>query len=203
MPGRIRSNSCSHTRANCAAFFIASAARSIRRMKFSTLTISFRSRELSLSKTAQPCEKSRQKSRSGNLWSRLIVHIWRPFPFVESVPNRRIRALSRKRSRRLGTFHWKKLLKRRPKPRTSFSSSIGHENQKWSADQGGTGRGTGSIRSMAVAGDRLSPSFARHVSRVLRSPDTQHYIVISTREQKLALLDRGKLMGIYPVSTSK
>ena len=35
------------------------------------------------------------------------------------------------------------------------------------------------------------------------APDTQHYIVISTREQKLALLDRGKLMGIYPVSTSK
>jgi len=27
--------------------------------------------------------------------------------------------------------------------------------------------------------------------------------VISTREQKLALLDRGKVMGIYPVSTSK
>src|SRR5882762_6816237 len=35
------------------------------------------------------------------------------------------------------------------------------------------------------------------------APDTQHHIVISTREQKLALLDRAKLMGIYPVSTSK
>ena len=35
------------------------------------------------------------------------------------------------------------------------------------------------------------------------APDTQHHIVISTREQKLALLDRGKVMGIYPVSTSK
>jgi lipoprotein-anchoring transpeptidase ErfK/SrfK len=35
------------------------------------------------------------------------------------------------------------------------------------------------------------------------APDTRHHIVISTREQKLALLDRGTLMGVYPVSTSK
>src|SRR5437867_12353564 len=35
------------------------------------------------------------------------------------------------------------------------------------------------------------------------APDTQHHIVISTREQKLALLDRSKLMTIYPVSTSR
>src|SRR5262249_8171009 len=99
-------------------------------MKFSILTTSFRSLELSLSKTAQLCEKSRHKSRSGNLWSRLIVHIWRPFPFVENVPNRRTRVLSPKRSRQLGTFHWKKLPKRRPKPRTSFSGSIGNENSQ-------------------------------------------------------------------------
>jgi lipoprotein-anchoring transpeptidase ErfK/SrfK len=35
------------------------------------------------------------------------------------------------------------------------------------------------------------------------APDTQHHIVISTRDQKLALLDRGTLMATYPVSTSK
>ena len=35
------------------------------------------------------------------------------------------------------------------------------------------------------------------------APDTQHQIVISTREQKLALLDRGNLMAVYLVSTSK
>jgi lipoprotein-anchoring transpeptidase ErfK/SrfK len=35
------------------------------------------------------------------------------------------------------------------------------------------------------------------------APDTQHHIVISTREQKMALLDQGKLMATYPVSTSK
>jgi hypothetical protein len=35
------------------------------------------------------------------------------------------------------------------------------------------------------------------------APDTQHHIVISAQEQRLALLDQGKLMAIYPVSTSK
>jgi lipoprotein-anchoring transpeptidase ErfK/SrfK len=35
------------------------------------------------------------------------------------------------------------------------------------------------------------------------APDTQHQIVISTRDQKLALLDRGNLLATYPVSTSK
>ena len=35
------------------------------------------------------------------------------------------------------------------------------------------------------------------------APDTQHQVVISARDQKLALLDRGNVMAIYPVSTSK
>src|SRR5438445_13441040 len=35
------------------------------------------------------------------------------------------------------------------------------------------------------------------------APDTRHQIVISTFEQKLAVLDRGNLMAVYPVSTSK
>ena len=35
------------------------------------------------------------------------------------------------------------------------------------------------------------------------APDTQHQIVISTRDQKLAVLDRGTLLVTYPVSTSK
>ncbi len=35
------------------------------------------------------------------------------------------------------------------------------------------------------------------------APDTRHQIVISTRDQKLALLDRGNLIATYPVSTSK
>ena len=35
------------------------------------------------------------------------------------------------------------------------------------------------------------------------APDTQHHVVISTRDQKLALLDRNTVMAIFPVSTSK
>jgi lipoprotein-anchoring transpeptidase ErfK/SrfK len=35
------------------------------------------------------------------------------------------------------------------------------------------------------------------------APDTQHHIVISTRDQKLAVLDHGTLLATYPVSTSK
>jgi hypothetical protein len=35
------------------------------------------------------------------------------------------------------------------------------------------------------------------------APDRQHHVVISTRDQKLAVLDRGTLLAIYPVSTSK
>jgi lipoprotein-anchoring transpeptidase ErfK/SrfK len=35
------------------------------------------------------------------------------------------------------------------------------------------------------------------------APDTRHHIVISTRDQKLAVLDRDTLLATYPVSTSK
>lgn len=34
-------------------------------------------------------------------------------------------------------------------------------------------------------------------------PDKQHQIVVSAREQKLALIEQGKLVATYPVSTSK
>lgn len=35
------------------------------------------------------------------------------------------------------------------------------------------------------------------------APDTQHQVVISTREQKMAVLNNGNLLALYPVSTSK
>lgn len=34
-------------------------------------------------------------------------------------------------------------------------------------------------------------------------PDMEHHIVVSAREQKLALLDKGNLVAMYPISTSK
>src|SRR6266403_2176549 len=97
-----REEVCSHTPANCAVFFIVLAVRSIRRMKFSSLTTSFRSLELSLSKTAQLCEKSRRKSRSGNSWWKPIAHIWRLFRSAENAANRRTHASWRKRSPQRG-----------------------------------------------------------------------------------------------------
>jgi hypothetical protein len=35
------------------------------------------------------------------------------------------------------------------------------------------------------------------------APDRDHHIVISARDQKLALIEKGKLVAVYPVSTSK
>src|SRR5216117_1862729 len=35
------------------------------------------------------------------------------------------------------------------------------------------------------------------------APDRQHQIVVSVRDQKLALLEQGKLVATYPISTSK
>jgi hypothetical protein len=56
----------------------------------------------------------------------------------------------------------------------------------------------------------LRPKLAIHLCLLLifflascAAPDTRHHVVISTHEQKLALLDRGNLMAIYPISTSK
>ena len=35
------------------------------------------------------------------------------------------------------------------------------------------------------------------------TPDTRHHVVVSVPEQRMALLDEGSLIAIYPVSTSK
>src|SRR4051794_38904571 len=35
------------------------------------------------------------------------------------------------------------------------------------------------------------------------APDRTHHIVVSARDQKLALLERGAVLAVYPVSTSK
>ncbi|MGI8436463.1 MAG: L,D-transpeptidase family protein [Chthoniobacterales bacterium] len=35
------------------------------------------------------------------------------------------------------------------------------------------------------------------------APDTKHHVVISVPEQRLAVLDEGKLLATYPISTSK
>jgi lipoprotein-anchoring transpeptidase ErfK/SrfK len=68
----------------------------------------------------------------------------------------------------------------------------------------GTQRGSGiALRCPDGATWRLSFLLLAFFLGSCAVPDTQHQIVISTREQKLALLDRGNVMAIYPVSTSK
>src|ERR1700746_1929970 len=53
------------------------------------------------------------------------------------------------------------------------------------------------------AANYLYPLFIAVLLASCAAPDTQHHIVISTRDQKLAVLDRSTLMATYPVSTSK
>src|SRR6201993_348205 len=53
------------------------------------------------------------------------------------------------------------------------------------------------------AANYLCPLFIAVLLASCAAPDTQHHIVISTRDQKLAVLDRGQFMATYPVSTSK
>ena len=44
---------------------------------------------------------------------------------------------------------------------------------------------------------------ALFISSCGTAPDTQHKVVVSVREQKLAVLDHGNLLAVYPISTSK
>jgi lipoprotein-anchoring transpeptidase ErfK/SrfK len=70
------------------------------------------------------------------------------------------------------------------------------------------GRLGGSKRRHGIDGSAIRPCrwIAVLIPILITScvaPDTRHQIVISARDQKLALLDRGNVMAIYPVSTSK
>src|SRR6266511_4556741 len=101
----------------------------MRQMKFSILTISFRSLELLLSKTARLCEEFRHIYRSGKSWWKPTAPIWRLSLFAENALNRRIHASWQKPSRQRERFRWKKWPRRQPKPRKGFFSSIGHEHK--------------------------------------------------------------------------
>src|ERR1700751_4979788 len=35
------------------------------------------------------------------------------------------------------------------------------------------------------------------------APDTQHHVIVSARDQKLVLIEKGHLVATYPISTSK
>jgi lipoprotein-anchoring transpeptidase ErfK/SrfK len=46
-------------------------------------------------------------------------------------------------------------------------------------------------------------AFAFVISSCVVAPDTQHRVVVSVREQRMALIENGHLVATYPVSTSK
>src|SRR5438105_2504803 len=63
------------------------------------------------------------------------------------------------------------------------------------------GAQAGSLRSPKIALTLLAS--ALFLSSCATPKDVQHRVVISVKDQKLALLDREKLVATYPVSTSK
>ena len=50
---------------------------------------------------------------------------------------------------------------------------------------------------------RLTPIVTAALLASCVAPDTQHRVVVSVKDQKLALLDKNAVAAIYPVSTSK
>src|SRR3984893_9078615 len=49
----------------------------------------------------------------------------------------------------------------------------------------------------------LLPAAVIFIASCAAPPDTQHHVVVSVREQKLALLEKGQLVATYPISTSR
>src|ERR1700730_7782994 len=98
-------------------------------MTFSALGTWFRLRESSLSKTAQPYEKSRHKSRWVSSWWKPIVRISHPFRFAESAANPRTRGWSLNRSPTRAELLLKKSLAPPPQPRKSSSDSTARKDR--------------------------------------------------------------------------
>jgi hypothetical protein len=61
----------------------------------------------------------------------------------------------------------------------------------------------GETSRMVVAIQFLCFLFALFLASCAAPPDLDHRIVISVHDQKMALLEKGKLIATYPVSTSK
>jgi hypothetical protein len=69
-----------------------------------------------------------------------------------------------------------------------------------------SGSGPGALKTRNTPERSASRVYLLFIALLLSgcaARDTQHQIVISTKEQKLALLDHGNLAAVYPVSTSK
>src|SRR5205823_10860104 len=111
-----------------AASFIVLAARSIKPTKSSISGISFLLPESSPLRTANKFATSQLRCRSINSWSKPIAHILRPFRFAENAPSQHIRGWSRKRSRELAAFGWKKSLAQQRQLRKNSSDLRSEEH---------------------------------------------------------------------------
>jgi lipoprotein-anchoring transpeptidase ErfK/SrfK len=63
--------------------------------------------------------------------------------------------------------------------------------------------GKGAISAQKASAIRVCLLLAPLFLASCIAPDTQHQIVVSAHDQKMAVLEQGRLMAVYPVSTSK
>src|SRR5258708_5534326 len=128
-------------------------------------------------------------SRSTVSWWKPIALIWRPFRIVENAASRPTPAWSRKKSRARAEFLWKKSLAQRPQLHKNSSDLI-------------VGR-LGKNKIDIVARHFLIAAFAILLASCAAPRDTEHHVVVSVPDQKLALIQKGNLVATYPISTSK
>src|SRR6516162_3093185 len=132
--------------------------------------------------------KSPPKCRWTALWSKPIALISRRFRSAENAANRPTRDWSQKRLRAPAACLWKKSLAQPPQLHKNSSDLVVGRNFAGKID---TFARHAFIAAFAVF---LASCAAR---------DTEHHIVVSVHDQKLALLEKGNLVATYPVSTSK
>ena len=186
--GRHARNHAAVCRQSFAAFSIASAERASRRRKCSRSIISFPLPESSRLRTARACAKSRPKFRFGNLWWKLIAHISRPFRFAENGANRRTRVSSRNQSRMRAVCRSQEIAEATTETAEKF-----FRFNRWRD------------RALGISFDCLVwARFCFSLTSCATPPrDTAHRVIISVPEQRMALLEDGKPIATYPVSTSK
>src|SRR2546423_7635547 len=133
--------------------------------------------------------KSRLACRWKVLWSKPIVLIWRRSRIAENAASRLTRDWSADRLPAPAEFLWKKSLAQRHQLHNNSSGLIVGKNEIGKID--------------IIARQIFIAAFAILLSSCAAPRDTEHHIVVSVHDQKLALLQKGNLIATYPVSTSK
>src|SRR5438105_4584260 len=138
---------------------------------------------------ANKCVTSLPKFRWIVSWLKRIALISHRFRFVVNAANRHIRDWLRRKSLARAAFLWKKSLAQPPQLRKNSSDLSVRKKE------------TGKID--IIARHALTAAFAILLASCAAPRDTEHHVVISVHDQKLALLQKGNLLATYPISTSK